>query len=57
MYCNGFKDPQISKQGIAGKKKHGALMIPPKLEIIMRYEVAKIMEVMASYNVRSSYTI
>jgi hypothetical protein len=38
----------MSKQGTAGKKKHGASMISQKLEIIMRHEV----EVMASYNVR-----
>jgi hypothetical protein len=27
------KDPKISKQGTAGKMKHGALMIPYNLEI------------------------
>jgi len=43
----------MSKQGTAGKKKHGALKIPQKLEIIVRHKV----EVMTSYNVRSFHTI
>jgi hypothetical protein len=54
MYYNGFKDSQMSKQGTACKKKHGTLMIPQKLLIIiMRHEV----EVMASYTVISLCTI
>jgi len=32
------KDPKISKQGTAGKKKHVTLMISHDLETIMRFE-------------------
>jgi hypothetical protein len=32
------KDPKMSRQGTAGKKKHVTLMIPQKLEIIRRLE-------------------
>jgi len=39
----------MNKKGTAGKKKHQALKIPQKLEIIVRHKV----KVMASYNVRS----
>jgi hypothetical protein len=35
------KDPKMSKQGTAGKRKPVTLMIPQKLEIIRRLEVAK----------------
>jgi hypothetical protein len=46
------EDPQLSKQGTAGKRKH---TIPPKLEIIRRLESGENRcDVMASYNVGSS---
>jgi hypothetical protein len=35
------EDKRISKQVTAGKKKHGVLMIPLDLEIIMRFEIGK----------------
>jgi hypothetical protein len=35
------KDPKVSKQGTAGKKKHVTLLIPQKLEIIGRLESGK----------------
>jgi hypothetical protein len=35
------KDPKINKQGTAGKKKHGALIIPHDLETITRFESGK----------------
>jgi hypothetical protein len=35
-YYNGFRDPKMSKQCTAGKRKHLSLMIPQKLEIIWR---------------------
>jgi hypothetical protein len=31
-------DPEMTKQGIAGKRKHIAVTIPQKLEIITRLE-------------------
>jgi hypothetical protein len=44
------KDPKISTQGKAGKRKHITLMIPQKLQIIARLESGKSQkEVMASY--------
>jgi len=30
-YHNGFKDPKMSKQGTAGKRKHVTLTIPQQL--------------------------
>jgi hypothetical protein len=35
------KDPKISKQGTASKKRHVTLMIPQKLEIIGGVENGK----------------
>jgi hypothetical protein len=35
------KDPKMSKQGTAGKRKHVALIIPQKIEIIMVLESGK----------------
>jgi hypothetical protein len=35
------KDPQMSKQGIFGKGKHGTSTIPKKLKIIRRIQSAK----------------
>jgi hypothetical protein len=44
------KDPKMSKQGTAGKRKHVTLMIPQKLKIIAWLESGKSQkEVMASY--------
>jgi hypothetical protein len=34
------KDPKMSKQGTADKRKHITLMIPQKLEIISRNTVS-----------------
>jgi hypothetical protein len=36
--CNGFKEPKMSKQHTAGKRKHLTLTIPEKLEIIRRLQ-------------------
>jgi hypothetical protein len=38
-YYNGFRDPKMSKQCSAGKRKHLSLMIPKKLEIIWRLNI------------------
>jgi hypothetical protein len=35
------KDPQMSKQSIVGKRKHGMSTIPQKMKIIKRPESAK----------------
>ena len=45
------KDPKMSNQGTAGKRKHVTLMVPQKLDIIRR-QVA-----MTSYIIRSSVMI
>jgi len=37
-YYDGFKDPKVSKQGTAGKRKHVTLTILQKPEIIRRLE-------------------
>jgi hypothetical protein len=50
-----LKDPQSSKQGTAGKRKHVTLMIPQILEIIRRPESGKSQSVVqAAYNIGSS---
>ena len=51
------KDPKMSKQGTAGKRKHVTLLIPQKLQIIARFESGKSQkEVMASYKSGMSTT-
>jgi hypothetical protein len=48
------KDPKMSKQGTAGKRKHVTLTIPQKTEIIRRPESGTSQrEVMASYSIAS----
>jgi len=47
-----LKGPEMSKQGIVGKRKHITLMIPLNREIIMRFESGKRWrKVMASCNI------
>jgi hypothetical protein len=53
-YYNGFKDPKVSKQGTADKRKHVTLMIPEKLKIIRMLETGESCSVvMASYTIGS----
>jgi hypothetical protein len=54
-YSNISVDPNISKQGTAGKRKHVSSTIPQKLEIIRRLESGKsLREFLALYSIRSS---
>jgi hypothetical protein len=51
------KNPNMSKQGAAGKTKHVTLTTPHKLEIIRTFECGKSCSiVMASYSVGLSTT-
>jgi hypothetical protein len=40
-YHNSFKDPKMSKQGTAGKRKNVTLTVPQKLTIVRGLKVAQ----------------
>jgi hypothetical protein len=52
------EDPNLNKQGTAGRRQHVTLMIPQKLEIISRLESGKSQSVVVnSYNIGSSTAV
>jgi hypothetical protein len=54
-YFMALEDPEISKQGTAGKRKHVTLTVPQKLEIIRKLESGRLKSVvMSSCNIGST---